>query len=133
MNTSSEVYLRRTMNMEKDLKEELNRRMKAARAAFEPVGEATDLLMVQRLCDHLFDSTVSQSLSYAAETRAGYVMSRIDDKQGEGTLEWIQRDAKPPRERQPTMWGDVFAARMDKTKKRFKDAAPPVKTGHLSI
>ncbi|KAK6738098.1 hypothetical protein RB195_020292 [Necator americanus] len=42
--TSSYVYLGRSMNMENDLKEELNRRMKAAWAAFAAVREATDQL-----------------------------------------------------------------------------------------
>ncbi|KAK6763209.1 hypothetical protein RB195_023790 [Necator americanus] len=42
--TSSYVYLGRSMNMENDLKEELNRRMRAAWAAFAAVREATDQL-----------------------------------------------------------------------------------------
>ncbi|KAK6749845.1 hypothetical protein RB195_002082 [Necator americanus] len=37
--TSSYVYLGRSMNMENDLKEELNRRMRAAWAAFAAVRE----------------------------------------------------------------------------------------------
>ncbi|KAK6764091.1 hypothetical protein RB195_024425 [Necator americanus] len=41
--TSSYVYLGRSMNMENDLKEELNRRIRAAWAAFAPVRDATDL------------------------------------------------------------------------------------------
>ena len=41
--TSSYVYLRRSMNMENDLKEELNRRMRAAFAAVrESVDQLTD-------------------------------------------------------------------------------------------
>ncbi|KAK6763903.1 hypothetical protein RB195_024294 [Necator americanus] len=40
--TSSYVYLGRSMNMENDLKGELNRRMRAAWAAFAAVREATD-------------------------------------------------------------------------------------------
>ncbi|KAK6744592.1 hypothetical protein RB195_011364 [Necator americanus] len=53
--TSSYVYLRRSMNMENDLKEELNRRMRAAWAAFAPVREATDQLTDQDLRAHLFE------------------------------------------------------------------------------
>ncbi|KAK6729470.1 hypothetical protein RB195_006487 [Necator americanus] len=66
--TSSYVYLERSMNMENDLKEELNRRMRAACAAFTAVKEATDQLTDQDLCAHLFDSTVLPALCYAAET-----------------------------------------------------------------
>ncbi|KAK6761899.1 hypothetical protein RB195_022840 [Necator americanus] len=40
--TSSYVYLGRSMNMENDLKEELNRRMRAASAAFAAVRDATN-------------------------------------------------------------------------------------------
>ncbi|KAK6751408.1 hypothetical protein RB195_003042 [Necator americanus] len=65
--TSSYVYLGRSMNMENDLKEELNRRMRAAWAA---VREATDQLTDQDLRAHLFDSTVLPALYYAAETWA---------------------------------------------------------------
>ncbi|KAK6728546.1 hypothetical protein RB195_005904 [Necator americanus] len=42
--TSSYVYLGRSMNMENDLKGELNRRMRAAWAAFAVVREATAYL-----------------------------------------------------------------------------------------
>ncbi|KAK6757253.1 hypothetical protein RB195_015213 [Necator americanus] len=66
--TSSYVYLGRSMNMENDLKEELNRRMRAAWAAFTAVREATDQLTDQDLRAHLFDSTVLPALCYAAET-----------------------------------------------------------------
>ncbi|KAK6755348.1 hypothetical protein RB195_013992 [Necator americanus] len=68
--TPSYVYLRRSMNMENDLKEELNRRMRAAWAAFAAVREATDQLTDQDLRAHLFDSTVLPALCYAAETWA---------------------------------------------------------------
>ncbi|KAK6736836.1 hypothetical protein RB195_019496 [Necator americanus] len=43
------VYLGRSMNMENDLKEKLNRRMRAAWAAFAAVREATDQLRDQDL------------------------------------------------------------------------------------
>ncbi|KAK6762396.1 hypothetical protein RB195_023203 [Necator americanus] len=56
--------------MENDLKEELNRRMRAAWAAFAPVREATDQLTDQDLRAYLFDSTVLPALCYAAETWA---------------------------------------------------------------
>ncbi|KAK6758079.1 hypothetical protein RB195_015723 [Necator americanus] len=65
--TSSYVYLGYSMNMENDLKEELNRRM---RAAFAAVREATDQLTDQDPRAHLFDSTVLPALCYAAETWA---------------------------------------------------------------
>ncbi|KAK6749788.1 hypothetical protein RB195_002036 [Necator americanus] len=68
--TPSYVYLGRSMNMENDLKEELNRRMRAAWAAFAAVREATDQLTDQDLRAHLFDSTVLSSLCYAAKTWA---------------------------------------------------------------
>ncbi|KAK6736219.1 hypothetical protein RB195_019100 [Necator americanus] len=66
--TSSCVYLGCSMNMENDLKEELNRRMKAAWAAFPPVRESTDQVMDQDLRDNLFDSTILPAVCYAAET-----------------------------------------------------------------
>ncbi|KAK6742176.1 hypothetical protein RB195_009817 [Necator americanus] len=61
--TSSYVYL--SMNMENDLKEELNRRMRAAWAA--AIREATDQLTDQDLRAHLFGSTVLSALCYAAD------------------------------------------------------------------
>ncbi|KAK6752024.1 hypothetical protein RB195_003444 [Necator americanus] len=65
--TSSYVYFgRSTMNMENDLKEELNRRMRIAWATFTAVRELTD----QDLRAHLFHSTVLPALCYAAETWA---------------------------------------------------------------
>ncbi|KAK6755616.1 hypothetical protein RB195_014158 [Necator americanus] len=66
--TSSYVYLRRSMNMENDLKGELNRRMRAAWAAFASAREATNQLTDQDLRAYLFDSTVLPALCYAAET-----------------------------------------------------------------
>ncbi|KAK6764936.1 hypothetical protein RB195_025032 [Necator americanus] len=66
----SYVYLGRSMNMENDLKEELNRRMRAAWAAFPAVREATEQLTDRDLRAHLFDSTVLPTLCYAAETWA---------------------------------------------------------------
>ncbi|KAK6736027.1 hypothetical protein RB195_018981 [Necator americanus] len=68
--TSSYVYLARSMNMENDSKEELNRRMRAAWAAFALVREATDQLADQDLRAHLFDSTALPALCDAAETWA---------------------------------------------------------------
>ncbi|KAK6758364.1 hypothetical protein RB195_015901 [Necator americanus] len=47
--TPSYKYLGRSKNMENDLKEELNRRMRAAWAAFAAVREATDQLTDQDL------------------------------------------------------------------------------------
>ncbi|KAK6728958.1 hypothetical protein RB195_006175 [Necator americanus] len=141
--TSSCVYLRRSMNMKNDLKEELNRRMRAAWAALAAVREATDQLTDQDLRAHLFDSTVLPALCYAAETGmshlrdtaeyvseakhrwAGHIMRRIDDKWTKRTLEWIPRDAKCPRGRPPTRWGDVFATRMDQLRAQLDTAQGP--------
>ncbi|KAK6740826.1 hypothetical protein RB195_008964 [Necator americanus] len=64
--TSSCVYLGRSMEIENDLKEGLNRRMRAAWATFAAVREATE----QNLRAHLFDSTVLLALCYATETRS---------------------------------------------------------------
>ncbi|KAK6755372.1 hypothetical protein RB195_014005 [Necator americanus] len=50
--TPSYVYLGRSMNMENNLEEELNRRMRAAWAAFAAVTEATDQLTEQDLRSH---------------------------------------------------------------------------------
>ncbi|EYC11771.1 hypothetical protein Y032_0049g1761 [Ancylostoma ceylanicum] len=70
METSSYVYLGRSMNMENNLKDELDRRRRAAWAAFGPLREATDQLADPDLRAHLFDSTVLPALCYAAETWA---------------------------------------------------------------
>ncbi|KAK6747519.1 hypothetical protein RB195_000615 [Necator americanus] len=129
--------------MENDLKEELNRRMRAAWAAFAAVREATDQLTDHDLRAHLFDSTVLPALCYAAETGmsrlrdpaeyvskakhrwAGHIMRRIDDRWTKSTLEWIPRDAKRPRGRPPTRWSDVFAARMDQLRAQLDTAQGP--------
>ena len=66
--TSTYVYLGRSMNMENDMKEELDRRRRAAWAAFGPLKEVTDQLTDPKLRAHLFDSTVLPALCYAAET-----------------------------------------------------------------
>ncbi|KAK6754364.1 hypothetical protein RB195_013393 [Necator americanus] len=66
--TSSYVNLGRSMNMENDLKKELNRRMRAAWATFAAVREALDQLTNQDLRAHLFDSTVLPAFCFAAET-----------------------------------------------------------------
>ena len=66
--TTSYVYLGRSMNMENNMKEELCRRRRAAWAVFEPLKEATDHLSDPILRAHLFDSTVLPALCYAAET-----------------------------------------------------------------
>ncbi|KAK6765248.1 hypothetical protein RB195_025254 [Necator americanus] len=68
--TSSYVYLGRSINMGNDLKEVLNRGMRAARAAFAAVREATDQLTDQDFRACLFDSTFLPALCYAAETWA---------------------------------------------------------------
>ncbi|KAK6758422.1 hypothetical protein RB195_015939 [Necator americanus] len=60
--TSSYIHHERSMNMENDLKEELNRRMRAAWAAVAAVREATDQLADQDLRAHLFDATVLPAL-----------------------------------------------------------------------
>ncbi|KAK6753824.1 hypothetical protein RB195_013047 [Necator americanus] len=65
--TSSYVYLGRSMNMENDLKEVLNRIMRAAWVAFAAVREGVDQLTDQDLRTHLFDSTVLPALCCAAE------------------------------------------------------------------
>ncbi|KAK6751709.1 hypothetical protein RB195_003243 [Necator americanus] len=73
------VYLGRSMNMENDLKEELNRRMRAAWTAFAAVREATDQLADQDLRAHLFDSTLLPALCYAAETSGDLVSAMCFD------------------------------------------------------
>ncbi|KAK6755594.1 hypothetical protein RB195_014143 [Necator americanus] len=66
--TSSYVYLGCSMNMESDLKEELNRMMKAVWEVFASIKEATDQRTNQDLRARLFDSTVLPALCYSAET-----------------------------------------------------------------
>ncbi|VDM56732.1 unnamed protein product [Angiostrongylus costaricensis] len=66
--TTSYVNLGRLMNMENNMKEELDRRRRAARAAFGPIKEAIDQLSDSKIRVHHFDSAVLPVLSYAAET-----------------------------------------------------------------
>ncbi|VDM58693.1 unnamed protein product [Angiostrongylus costaricensis] len=56
------------MNMENNMKEEQDRRRRAAWAALGPLEDATDQLKDPKSCAHLFDSTVHPVLCYAAET-----------------------------------------------------------------
>ncbi|KAK6764844.1 hypothetical protein RB195_024966 [Necator americanus] len=51
----------------------------------------------------------AEYVSKAKHGWAGRIMRRIDDRWTKRTLEWIPRDAKRPRGRRPTRWGDVFA------------------------
>ncbi|KAK6761276.1 hypothetical protein RB195_022366 [Necator americanus] len=67
--TLSYIYFGRSTSM-KDLKGELNIKMRAASAAFALVRGATGQLTDQALRAHLFDSTVLPELCYAAETWA---------------------------------------------------------------
>ncbi|KAK6741345.1 hypothetical protein RB195_009283 [Necator americanus] len=141
--TPSYIYLGRSMNMGNYLKEELNRRMRAAWAAFAAVREATDQLTDQYLRAHLFDSTVlllrsgdlrlkrnvpfsrpSEHVSKAKHRWAGHIMRRIDDRWTKRTLEWTQGTLNP-RVRPPTRWGDVFATRMDQLRAQLDTAQGP--------
>ncbi|KAK6760573.1 hypothetical protein RB195_021872 [Necator americanus] len=56
------------MNVENDMKKELNRWMRPALAAFAPLGRATDQLTDQDFHVHLVDTAVPSALCYAAET-----------------------------------------------------------------
>ena len=69
--TSSYVYLGRSLNVENNMKEELDRRRRAAWAAFRTLKEVTDQLTDPKLRAHLFDSTVLPALCYGAETWVG--------------------------------------------------------------
>ncbi|XGW13290.1 hypothetical protein V3C99_013711 [Haemonchus contortus] len=65
--SSSYVYLGRSMNMDNDMREELVRRQKAAWAAFKPLKEITNHLTNPKLGAFLFDSTVLPALYYESE------------------------------------------------------------------
>ena len=64
--TSSYVYLGRSMNMDNDMREELVRRQKAAWAAFGPLKEVTNHLADPELRANLFDSKVLPALCYGS-------------------------------------------------------------------
>ncbi|VDM60332.1 unnamed protein product [Angiostrongylus costaricensis] len=66
--TTSFVYLRRSMNMRNNMKEDLDKRRRAVWAAFRPLKEATDQLKNPKIRVHLFDSTVFPTLCYVAKT-----------------------------------------------------------------
>ncbi|KAK6749504.1 hypothetical protein RB195_001861 [Necator americanus] len=91
------------------------------------------LLKFNRRTQHLADLRISdlrgmsrlrdpaEYVSKAKHRWAGH-MRRIDDRWTKRTLEWIPRDAKRPRGRPPTRWGDVFAARMDQLRAQLDTA-----------
>ncbi|VDM76102.1 unnamed protein product [Strongylus vulgaris] len=64
--TTSYVDLELSMNMENDLKEELNKRQRAAWTTFGPLKEAINRMTDTGLRANLFDSTVLPALCYAA-------------------------------------------------------------------
>ncbi|KAK6729945.1 hypothetical protein RB195_006786 [Necator americanus] len=74
---------------------------------------------MSRLCDP------AEYVSKAKHRWAGHIMRRIDDRWAKRTLEWIPRDAKCPRGRPPTRWGDMFAARMDQLRAQLDTAQGP--------
>ncbi|KAK6742575.1 hypothetical protein RB195_010062 [Necator americanus] len=63
----------------------------------------------------------AEYVSKAKHRWAGH-MRRIDDRWTKRTLDWITRDAKRPRGRPPTRWGDVFATRMDQLRAQVDTA-----------
>ncbi|KAK6760491.1 hypothetical protein RB195_021816 [Necator americanus] len=67
----------------------------------------------------------AEYVSKAKHRRTGHIMRRIDDRWTKRMLEWIPRDAKRPRGRPPTRWGDVFAARMDQLRAQLDTAQGP--------
>ncbi|VDM76137.1 unnamed protein product [Strongylus vulgaris] len=73
--TSSYVYLGRSINMENDLKEELNK-AKSSLGHLRPLEEATDQLTDPEFRAHLFDSTFLPTLCYAAEMWSDSVTSK---------------------------------------------------------
>ncbi|KAK6730520.1 hypothetical protein RB195_007153 [Necator americanus] len=80
---------------------------------------SSDLRGMSRLRDP------AEYVSKAKHRWAGHIMRRIDDRWIKRTLEWIPRDAKRPRGRPPTRWGDVFAARMDQLRAQLDTAQGP--------
>ncbi|KAK6725891.1 hypothetical protein RB195_004299 [Necator americanus] len=82
---------------------------------------SSDLKGISRLRDP------AEYVSKAKHRWAGHIIRRIDDRWTKRTLEWIPRDAKRPRGRSPTRWGDMFAARMDQLRAQPDTAQGPRK------
>ncbi|KAK6763962.1 hypothetical protein RB195_024337 [Necator americanus] len=81
---------------------------------------SSDLRGMSRLRD------TADYISKAKRRWAGHTMKRIENgRWTKRTLEWIPRDAKRPRGRPPTRWGDVFAARMDQLRAQLDTAQGP--------
>ncbi|KAK6749001.1 hypothetical protein RB195_001547 [Necator americanus] len=59
-------------------------------------------------------------------------MRRIDDRWTKRRPEWIPRDAKHPRVRPPTKWGDMFAARIDQLRAQLDTAQGPRQRARLT-
>ncbi|KAK6749450.1 hypothetical protein RB195_001825 [Necator americanus] len=68
---------------------------------------------------------LTEHVSKAKHRWTGHIMRRIDDRWTKRTLEWIRRDAKHPRGRPPTRWGDVFVTRMDQLRGQLDTAQGP--------
>ncbi|KAK6746465.1 hypothetical protein RB195_012516 [Necator americanus] len=114
--TSSCVYLGRSMNMENDLKEELNKKMRAAWAAFASVMEATNQLTDQDL------RRPPTRWADVFATRMERLGAQLDKAHG-------------PRQRHPenTKRENVLDDRGTKRLKRILGPARPVKAENLSI
>ena len=63
------VYLRRSINMENDQDDELNRRNRTTLVAFGSLKEAADHLANPKLHAHLFDATARFLLKYNRQTQ----------------------------------------------------------------
>ncbi|KAK6760921.1 hypothetical protein RB195_022115 [Necator americanus] len=80
---------------------------------------SSDLRGMSRLRDP------AEYISKAKHIWVGHIMRRIDDRWTKRTLEWIPRDTKRLRGRQPTRWGYVFATRMDQLRAQLDTTQGP--------
>ncbi|KAK6763485.1 hypothetical protein RB195_023981 [Necator americanus] len=97
----------------------------AAETWADTTATSRKLLTTHKALRNVPSCDPAEYVSKAKHRWPGHIMRRIDDRWTKRTLEWISRDAKRPRARPPTRWGDVFPTRMDQLRAQLDTAEGP--------